>query len=325
MSMARIDIPRVRIPGVIVLLFATSTPLARAQGVGATGLEVAQVPAGARAGALAGAYTGLWGDADVVFANPSALAGLGTAASLSYQRHVMDISFGSLAGATRIGPVSVGAGIAFMDGGEVPEIVPDDRFGGQRGRPSGATVSARETTFRLAAGLPLRNERFHVGAAAGFALSELAGVSRSAPFLDLGAQARISARSLAGLALRNLGGALSGAEAIDADLPLEARLGASYLFPLPEDLALLLTADVVRRIREESTGLAAGVEFGLLPVDQGIGGVVRLGQRVEADLPARNALQLGAGVSYAGIWLDYHYQDLEFFGTAHRIGIRWRR
>jgi hypothetical protein len=305
-----------------ILLCALCAAPVAGQGVGSTGLEVAQMPAGARAGALAGAYTGVRGDADGVFSNAAAVTGLERAAALSYQRHVLDIRFGSLAGVVRLGRVGVGAGLAFMDGGEIPEIQPDPDFGGQRGRPTGATVSARETTLRLAAGVPLLDGRLHAGGALGFALSELAGISRSAPFADLGVQALITPRTTAGAALRNLGGALSG-DGEDVDLPLEARLGATHLLTLPADLGLLLTADLVGRIREETTGLAAGLEFGLMPSD-GVGAVLRVGYRAEEATPAANALHLGAGVSFAGVSLDYQYQNLEFFGTAHRIGVRWR-
>jgi hypothetical protein len=297
--------------------------VAAAQGAGTTGLEVAQLPVGARAGALAGAYSAVGDDADGLFYNPSSVRGLERAASLSYQRHVMDISFGSVAGAYRVGRVSLGAGFAFMDGGEVPEIVPDPDFGGQRGIPTGATVAARESTFRLAAAYPLLDERVRLGAALGFALSELAGVSRSAALVDLGAQARVARRASVGVALRNRGGALSGGAAEDADLPLEARFGAVYQLPLPAELGILVAADVIHRPREEITGAAGGVEFGLMPAD-GVGAVLRIGYRAEEAIPATNALQLGAGVSFAGVSLDYQYQDLEFFGTAHRVGLRWR-
>jgi len=297
---------------------------ALAQGAGSTGLEVAQVPSGARAGALAGAYTAVRGDADAVFFNPAAIVGIGSAASLSYQRHVMDITFGSVAGTFQFGRVSVGGGFAFMDGGEVPEFVPDPDFGGQRGRPTGATVSARESVLRLAAGAPVLDGRVFVGGSAGLALSELAGVSRSAPFVDLGAHARVAPRASVGLVLRNLGGALSGDGAEDTDLPLEARLGGVYQLPLPSELGLLVTADVVNRVREEITALAGGIEFGLMPADGGVGAVVRAGYLAEAAVIGSNALHLGAGVSFAGIGLDYQYQNLEFFGPAHRIGVRWR-
>jgi hypothetical protein len=302
-----------------------AAPLA-AQGVGSTGLEVAQMPVGARAGALGGAYTAIVGDADVLFYNPAALAALEGAASLSYQRHVMDISFGSLAGAYRVGPVTLGAGIAFMDAGSIPEIVPDPDFGGQRGRPTGANVSARESVLRLGAGLPLLDARLQVGGTLGFALSDLAGVSRSAPFVELGAQGLVLPRTVIGVSLRNLGGSLSGGGAADADLPLEARFGASYLQPLANDLGVLGTADAILRPREEQAGFAGGLEFGLMPTEaEAVGAVLRVGYRVEDGLAAANSIHLGVGVTYARIGLDYQYQDVEFFGTAHRIGLRWRR
>jgi hypothetical protein len=312
-----------RTVAILAAVHATAAPLA-AQGAGSTPLEVAQAPAGARAGALGGAYTGVWGDTDVIFYNPAALAGIGPAVSLSHQQHVMDVSFGSLAAALQAGRISVGVGIAWMSAGDVDELVPDPDFGGQRGRLTGATAGARESLMRVAAALPLMNDRVLAGAAVGAAVSDLAGLTRSGAFVDLGAQARLAEGAVVGLSLRNLGGSVSGGGAEPADLPLEARLGASYALPVGGALGALLTADLIQRVREETTAFAGGLEFGLAPPPGGLGAVARIGYRVEQDLDAASALQLGGGISYANFSLDYQYQNIELFGTAHRIGLRWR-
>jgi hypothetical protein len=297
---------------------------AAGQGAGSTGMEVAQAPAGARAGALGGAYTGVWGDSDAIFYNPAGLALMGRAVSLAHQRHVMDVSFGSIAAALRAGRLSLGVGIAYMDGGDVDELVPDPDFGGQRGRLTGVTVGARESLLRVAAALPVADDRIMIGAAAGAAVSDLAGLTRSGAFIDLGAQARLGERAVAGLSVRNLGGSLSGGDAEPADLPLDARLGASYQLPVAGTFGALLSADVIQRVREETTAFAAGVEFGMTPVDGGFGAVARLGYRMEQNLDAAGAVQLGGGITFSSVSLDYQFQNIEPFGTAHRIGLRWR-
>jgi hypothetical protein len=312
-----------RTVAILAAVYATAAPLS-GQGTGSTSLEVAQAPAGARAGALGGAYTGVWGDTDVIFYNPAALAGVGPAVSLSHQQHMLGISFGSLAAALQAGRVTVGAGIAWMSAGEVDELVPDPDFGGQRGRLTGATAGARESLLRVAAALPLMNDRFLAGAAVGAAVSDLAGLTRSGAFVDLGMQARLGGPAVAGLSLRNLGGSLSGGDAEPADLPLEARLGASVALPVGGALGALLTADVIQRVREETTAFGGGLEFGLTPVAGGIGAVARIGYRIEQDLDAASALQLGGGITYANFSLDYQYQNIDLFGAAHRIGLRWR-
>lgn len=310
---------------VLGLCAMSAAPL-RAQGPGSTGLEVLQMPAGARAVALAGAYTAARTDADAIFYNPASVVGLDRAAALSYQRHVLDISLGSVAGIARVGRVGIGAGFAFLDGGEIPEIVPDERFGGQRGRPTGATVAARESAARIAVGLPVLQERAYVGTAIGFALSELAGVTRAAPLLDLGVQARVRDGWVAGAALRNLGGSMSGGGADPAPLPSEARLGTAYEWKVAQELGVNIAGDVLYRLRERSAGFAGGLEAGLIPnLREGPGAVVRVGYIGDRDLDGAGSLQIGAGISLSGVSLDYAYQNLEHFGAAHRIGIRWQR
>jgi hypothetical protein len=315
-----------RAGAVAALASVLAAGMAAAQGPGSTGMEILQIPAGGRAGALAGAYAALRGDADAVFYNPGALLGPERAAGLSYQRHVMDIALGSVAGVARLGRVALGAGFAFFDGGEIPEIVPDPDFGGQRGRPTGATVSARESATRIAVAAPLLDERVQAGAALGFALSELAGVSRSAVLFDVGVRTTLPREIQLGAALRNLGGSMRGGGAEPARLPGEARLGLARAWSFPRELGVLLSGDVVSRLHERSTGFVAGLEGGLVPPAADTpGAVLRLGYRFEQDLPAASALQLGAGISYRGFALDYHYQELEHFGAAHRIGVRWAR
>jgi hypothetical protein len=312
--------------GVVVAGFGTFAGDALAQGAGATGLEVLQMPAGGRAAALAGAYAAHAADSDVIFFNPAGIALLDGAASLSYQRHVMDINLGSLAGVVRVGPAVVGAGLTFLDGGEVPEIVPDERFGGQRGRATGATVSARESAVRLAAGAPVMDGSIQSGAAVGLAMSELAGISRSAPVFDLGARGEPIPGLAVGASLRNIGGSATGDGADGIALPSDARLGAGYAWRHDDQIAVNLAADAAYRFRERTAVLVAGLEGGLLPAaPDEISAVLRLGFIGDRNLPVASALQIGAGVSVGTIAIDYALQNLEHFGTAHRFGVRWRR
>ncbi len=305
------------------VLAIVASPLA-AQGVGTTAVQVAQMPAGARAAALSGAYTAVVDDADVLFYNPGGIAGLFRAAGLSYQRHVMDVSLGSLAGAARVGPVVVGVGVAYLDAGQVQVVECTPAFPTcERGEETGATASARETATRLALGAPLFANRVHVGGAVGFATSETAGASRSAPLFDLGVQGVLPFGLTVGAAMRNLGGSLSDG---GGELPTEARLGASLRQPVAGEFGAMVAADLISRLREETFGAGLGVEAGLVPADaERLGAVLRLGYQVDDHLEALNALQLGAGVSMRGISVDYYFQGSSELGAAHRIGVRWRQ
>ncbi|HEX7120236.1 MAG TPA: hypothetical protein VF212_15685 [Longimicrobiales bacterium] len=292
-------------------------------GAGSTGATVLQLPAGSRAAALAGAYAAVAGDADVLFYNPAGAAGVGAAASLAYERRVVDIVFGSAAGALGIGPVVLGLAVTYLDAGEVEVIEPDPDYGGQRGRETGETVGASESAARLAVAVPLGGVR--LGAALGVVTSNLAGLTRSAPFVDLGAQFEVYGATV-GAALRNLGGALSGDDAVDAPLPSEARLGVRFERARATGLGFTVGADLASDLRAGTTWLAGGVEAGLLPgVDRHYGAVARLSLDSRDRDDALRTLRLGAGITLDRLGFDYTYQEFEHFGGIHRIGIRWSR
>jgi hypothetical protein len=300
---------------IAIVLFASPV---LGQGAGSTASQLLHLQAGGRSAGLSGAVASLYGDAESLFYNPAGVATLSAAAAFSVQRHVEEINIGSLAGGSRIGPVVIAAGITYLDAGTIQVIRPAP--GGQRGDETGQIARANESIARLGAALPLRDGRLHAGVALGYAAVNLAEESHSSSFLDLGAQFLPLPAVSVGVALRSLGGSMGG-----APLPTEARIGASARTRRGESLGALVTADVVVGIGEETTGFATGVEAGLIPADPGaLGAVVRLGYDA-AGSAGIAPLHLGAGFTLRGISLDYALQSFEYFGLAHRIGVRWSR
>lgn len=303
---------------------AAAAPLA-GQGPGTAGAELLQMSAGTRAAALGGAYTAVSGDPDAIFYNPAAAAWLGAGAGVGYQAYAEDITIGSFSGALDTGPVSIAAGLLFLDAGEISEVVPDPAFGGERGRTTGEEVGATEAAGRIAAALPLAGGRVAAGLALGFYTSDLAGVSRSAAFVDLGAQLRVAERIAIGAALRNLGTGLGNDEFGDASLPAEARLGATARIPIGPTYGAAAFADGVWGIEEETASLALGAEAGLLPATGAFTAVVRAGATVGESDDHLGRLRFGGGLSLGGLALDYTVQAFEYLGTIHRVGVRWTR
>lgn len=309
-----------------VLAFCTalSPAGAAAQGAGSAGAEILRLTAGTRAAAFAGAYTAVVGDPDGVFYNPAAVGWLAAAAGLGYEAYVEDISVGSFSGAFAAGRLRLGGGIVFLDAGDIDEVVPDPMYGGERGRPTGETVSASEAAVRVAAALPLLEGRASAGAAVGIVASDLAGVERSALFLDLGAQYRAGDLSV-GAALRHLGTGLASDEFGDAPLPLEARLGAAYRRDISGRYGAVASADVVLGLEEETLGVALGGEAGLLPRDGALTAVLRAGVTAGEGEGHLGRLRVGGGIGLMGLALDYTVQTFEYLGSVHRIGVRWTR
>lgn len=311
--------------GIAALLLLLAGGLHAQDGVGTAGAQVLQLPAGSRAPALAGAYTAGSGDADVLFYNPAGSAVLDGAVSVAYQSYFEDIMAGSGATAWRLGRFVVGAGILFLDAGDINEVVPDPAFGGQRGMPTGETVSASETAARVTGAMGLLDNRLRVGAGAGFVSSDLAGVTRSALFVDLGAQYALD-RATVGVALRNLGGAMTSDVNGDASLPAEARFGITTAPVTVAGIGAAISADGIYRIQERTTGLVAGLEAGLMPTPElPLMAVARIGFGIEDADEFLAPLRFGAGVMISGFSVDYTYQSYDLLGTVHRIGIRWSR
>jgi hypothetical protein len=286
---------------------------------GTTGAVVLNLPAGARAGALAGAYSALH-DSDLLFYNPAGLAGV-TGASASYTHHLAGISVASLAGAARVGPLHLGGGLAYLDGGSIRVVEPDPDYGGETGYETGDRTGAAETVVRLAVALPLAGGQFALGASGGLVAVTLAETQRTSPLADIGVQYRASAFTLAA-GLRNLGSALAGDSLADSPLPTELRTGAALRIPVAPQWAGLVTADVVYPLEsDEETRLLLGAEGGLLPVD-GVRAVLRAGV-VFGRSDAIGTVQFGGGLGYADLSLDYAWQTLADLGNVHRFGLRW--
>ncbi len=300
------------------------------QGPGSAGGQTLTLTPGARAAALGGAYTGVGGDSDGVFYNPAAAGWVAAGAAFGYENHVEGISMGSVSGGVDVGAggLRVGAGLVYLSAGEIEEVVPDPRYGGERGRPTGATFGATEAAGRLAVAVPFLDDRARVGVGVGAVSSELAGFRRTAVFADLGAQYR-SRGLLVGAALRNLGSSAANASSEGVPLPLEAALGASYRHRFTPAHGALLTADVLVGLEEETVGLAVGAEAGLLPIAgdgaaRAVSAVVRAGAILGRGHELGSA-RVGGGVGIGRLSLDYTAQSLEYFGLVHRFGLRWTR
>ncbi len=307
----------------LALATTVATTPAQAQG-GVASASVLQMPAGSRAAGFAGGYSAATGDADVLFYNPAGLSSLSAGAGFAFEPFVEGISYGSASGSTHVGRVSLGAGVSFLDGGSVDVLTPDPNFGGQRGTLTGESATATESAARLAASVPFAGGRVRVGAAAGFVSTAIAGSSAGAPLFDLGAQAGVLPSLTLGAALRNVGGNV-GKDSAAAPLPAELRLGLGFHHLAASGLGVAASADFVAGLEDHTTGLAGGLEAGLLPAGgHRLGAVARVGYSY-AGSGALAPLQLGGGLSLGPVALDYTFQDLQDFGAVHRIGLRWTR
>jgi hypothetical protein len=292
-----------------------------AQSAGSTGAQVLQFLPGSRAAAMSGAYTAVSGDADALFYNPAGIGNLRRAATLSYESYVSDVAFGSLGVAMRASRFTLGAAVAFLNAGDIREVVPDPEFGGNTGVETGRTLSASESALRVVAGVPLLDGKLRAGAALGLVATALAEQRQHAPIADLGAQYELGRVTL-GVLLRNLGTGLSGDA--DDELPTEARLGAYTQLTASHSRVANISAEVIHHAGEGATTFAGGVEAGLLPTDaRPFALLARIG--LDAESHRLSNWRAGASLGFRQVAFDYTFQQLDFFGAVHRFGIRVNR
>ena len=308
----------------IVVAVGCVMPLSslQAQGAGAAGAQILQFSAGSRAAAFSGAYAASSSDADVLFYNPAGVASLRKAGALSFETMVQGVTLSSLAGALRVGPLTVGLSGMFLDAGKVIELVPDPSFGGNTGMPTGKSASSTESVARVTVALPI-HDRLRLGASGGIISSSLADQSASTAVFDVGVQYELSAFTL-GAALRNAGGSLSASDLRDADMPTEARVGAALQLARADGLGLNVHSDIIARLQESSTGILLGAEAGYLPGGaHALSAVARVGVSPTEGDGALGVLKLGAGITLARLGIDYTYQSFDLLGSVHRFGVRW--
>jgi hypothetical protein len=305
----------------LMLCLLLAAPLHAQDNAGVTGAQVLQFLPGSRAASMSGAYTAVAGDADALFYNPAGIASLRRAATLSYESYVADVAFGSLGVATRLSSFTIGASVAFLNAGDIRVVTPDPEFGGNTGVETGETVSASESALRLVGALPLLDGRLRAGLALGFVATALAEQHQTAPIADIGAQYDIGPATI-GVSLRNLGTDLSG----DAEdkLPTEARIGAATNAIRAGAGVVSASAELISRLGEASLTFAGGVEAGLPGTDaRPFALLARVG--FDAESNQLGALRAGASLGFKDVTFDYTIQQLEFFGTVHRFGLRINR
>jgi hypothetical protein len=307
-----------------VLCLACSHQVLAQTGTGSTGAAVLQLPGGARAAGMAGAYVA-GTDGDAVFYNPAGAAWIRSAAGMSYQRHVDEIGFGTAAAAVDIGPV-VMLSFGFLDYGSISEVVPDPLFGDQRGQQTGRSVGAMEIVGKAGVATALPGGRLSAGGSVGVLWVSVAETGRTAALFDAGLHYDAGRGVRLGAAVRNAGSDLQGARLAPAPLPGEFRAGVAYR-PLPPGRGLQVSvhADGVAPLNDGTAGVAAGGEIAIPVSSPDITVFVRGGYNGTTGPSGLGRVHLGAGLGQGSFALDYAFQDMDLLGSVHRFGVRWSR
>jgi hypothetical protein len=243
------------------------------------------------------------------------------AASLSAQRYIFGSTLGAMSASARVGPGTAAIGVQALEYGSEDEIVPDENFGGERGRATGASVDAGDLVATL--GYAVDMGRVRAGVGAKLVRQRIADESGTAPGLDIGIALDFWRGGVIAAGIQNLGGSLeTGTTA--SPLPRVVRVGAALPFAMTSRLSMLLAADVVLpRAADAVTGGGVEARWQGTP---GLALVGRLGARFAGAADDGSPLTAGAGVAGRRLAVDYAFQSFDVVGGGmHRIGIVWWR
>jgi hypothetical protein len=240
----------------------------------------------------------------------------------SYQPYIESSSLSAVSAAFSVGRTRIGTGVQLLDYGSSPEIIPDPSTGGERGTPTGVTLSAVDLAFTLAVSRTIAR-RAVLGGSVKMLREQVAGESGNAPVADVGLVVPLHGIVLT-VAGQNLelgrGMEIDGREAA---LPELLRVGAFVPLYAWQRSAISAVGEVMQVSRVGLTR-AAAVE-GTWVSTNDLLFALRAGVREEPGTTLASPLTFGGGIQSGRLRVDYGYQGLRGLGGTHRFGARWRR
>lgn len=289
------------------------TALAALAGNGTTGFTFLQVPAGARAVAMGGAFTAVPGDPLSLYWNPAAAAvSENSALSTTYTSYMMDMQAGFVSWVNPRETSTIGVSLNYFYGGSFDRTTMED--------PTGTGEQFSTSSMALAGtwAKPL-TESISVGATGRFIYSQIDTYNANGFSVDIGGMyCPQSIDGFAGaLVVRNAGVQTKAFYSENDPMPTEISAGISQRLLHGR---LLLAADATMPFEGEFDA-AVGVEY--KPVDIL---AVRSGWSLKAKDTADaagggfiDAMGFGMGTRYNQFTLDYAWKPFADLGNTHRI------
>lgn len=264
---------------------------------------------GGRAGGMAEAFSTIGNDVTAWPYNPATLASLkGGQAATTFSRGFASDYFSTLSYAQPTSFGTFAGSFGYYDTGS-------EKLYGSDGSEFNVHLQ-RDILGAVSYAASLGAAAF--GASGKFLSSELAEAKSASAFaVDFGVIVRPPSSGLAfGLALRNVGSGIKFIQEKDP-LPMELRLGSSYLLPMgSRQYKMLLSADVPYLVNEKDTMVKVGAELAYLGSLS-----LQAGYNFNSDA---QGLTLGAGVLLGKINVNYGLGLTEGLSDVHRITVGYR-
>lgn len=317
-----------RVSFLLSVLLTLAAPV-QAQPSDLTGFSFLRLEPSARAAALGGSFSAVYGDdVNALFYNPAGLnKAMHRALSLSYLNHLSDLNAGFIAYSRHIEHVgTLGAGLRFLSYGEFDET---DEAGERTG-----TFGAADVALTLGGARAYR-ENLRYGANLHVILSSIDVYRASALAVDLGVLYTLPSRRLFfSASVNHLGVTLSSLGTTRDKLPLDVRLGvAKRLRHLP--LLLSITGYNLHDLGGAEDGASVHAVFrhlalgGELQFSDAFHVRVGYNHRRHEELKMSSRLDLagvglGFGIKIVRFGLDYAFNSWSTLGGLHQLTLRTR-
>lgn len=276
------------------------------------GFAFLQVPMGARAVAMGGAFTSIPGDPMGLYWNPATLAGIeGQTFTSTYTGYLMDMQSGFAGWANPTEDGLIGASVNYFYGGSFTRTTMSNPTG--TGEEFSTNSVALGGTYVQSFG-----SNFAAGTTVKFVYSSIDTYSGNAFLVDLGAWYKPSLVSF-GLAVRNAGIQTKAFYQENDPVPTEIAAGASATFLQDK---LLVAVDAVYPFNGDFN-TAMGLEYSPMEMV-----AIRVGGNLHDKDAADNAgggfldaLAFGGGTSWQRFSLDYAFKPFADLGSIHRFTI----
>jgi hypothetical protein len=289
---------------IIILLTVFVCPYLNAAPAQSAALSTLDINTGARAAALAGAFTGIADDASAIYYNPAGLSNIKMVEiDIAYDKWLMDSSFqyGNLV--IPAGPGSAGAMFTYTNFGT---FVQRDAGGANLFND----LNPYNLSATIAYGMPVR-EALSAGLGINFSNYSMAGYNDYMLSFDLGLLLKINDMFSAGAALQNLDTSLSGG------YNLRAGVGIN-LFNI-KDYKMLADLDLIYSGIYGTSG-AVGAELTIFKILS-----VRCGYAINNSFQALGALSglsAGLGITLEKLSFDYAFASKGDLGITNLVSIK---
>ncbi len=274
------------------------------------GLDFLNVPVGARASGMGGAFVAVADDASAAYWNPAGLSRVGPQILFAHNAYIVDMKQEYVSAVTQFGEWTVAGSFNIFDIGTIEK------------RDDSGALLGEFRPFDLSLGISVAYpvlEDLSLGATAKGIMSDIDIETATGFLFDVGAIWEVTVGPVdglsAGLAVRNLGPSL---KFIDEpfDAPLSVRGGLAYRRDMPAVGSRLVLSFDMESMRGGDFETFVGGEWYYGEYISG-----RLGMNPNSDT---RDFATGFGAHYRDFVVDYAYVPFTSnLGSSHRIGVTY--